>query len=338
MRSAIRRMFGKRGAARCGISIAAIIGAMMALQAVAAQTPAWPAKPIRFVLGWPPGGGTDTIGRLMAAQLTTTLGQQVIVDNRPGAGGMIGALTVIRAEPDGYTLLFATAAEMTIAPATAKKMQYDPQKELQPISLIGRGPYMLVASPSYPPNTLKELIEHVKANPAKVNYASFGFGTIGHILGELLKASAGLDSVHVPYKGSAPAIADLVGGQVQYAFVTPLAGLVMVRAGKLKAIAVATAQRLPNADGIPTMSEAGLPGFIGGSWYGLLAPATTPARVVARLNREVVAVLNQPDVRKRFDDHRILPESSTPESLSRLIESDIAKFRKLASKVNINPE
>jgi tripartite-type tricarboxylate transporter receptor subunit TctC len=304
----------------------------------AAPGPVWPTKPVRLVIGWPPAGGTDTIARLMAAHLAKSWGHQVVVDNRPGAGGGIGALTVVRAEPDGYTLLFATAAEMTIAPVTVKTMHYNPLEDLQPISLIGRGPYMLVASSSFPPNTLSELIAYAKANPAKVNYASFGYGTIGHMLGELLKTSAAINTVHVPYKGSAQAITDLVGGQVQYAFVTPLAGLVMVKAGKLKAIAVATPQRLANADAIPTMSEAGLPGFVGGSWYGLLAPAKTPMHVVDRVNREVVAALNQPEMRKSFGDHTILPESSTPDGLSRIMQSDIAKFRKLAAEIGIKPE
>jgi len=204
-----------------------------------AQT-AWPTKPVRIVVAYPPGGSTDIAARLLAERLGKALGQQVIVDNRGGAGGTIGALSVVRADPDGYTLLLAASPEVSIAPTTMKSMSYDPVKDLQPITLVGQVPFFLVANPQFPPNTLGELIAYAKANPGKVNYSSYGNNTSNHLVGELFKATAGIDTVHVPYKGSGPSIIDLIAGQVQYTFDTPAATLNQVRAGKLKAIAVAT--------------------------------------------------------------------------------------------------
>jgi len=302
-----------------------------------AQAP-WPTKPVRVVVAYPPGGSTDIAARLLAERLGKALGQQVIVDNRGGAGGTIGALSVVRADPDGYTLLLAASPEVSIAPTTLKSMSYDPVKDLQPITLVGQVPFFLVANPQFPPNTLGELISYAKANPGKVNYSSYGNNTSNHLVGELFKATAGIDTVHVPYKGSGPSIIDLIAGQVQYTFDTPAATLAQVRAGKLKAIAVATPERLANAPGVPTMAESGLPGFIGGTWFGLLAPARTPKPIIDRLHAETAALLNGPELRRAFEERDIIPGGNTPDEFGRFIAAEVGKWKTLAARIGLQPE
>ena len=302
-----------------------------------AQT-TWPTKPVRIVVAYPPGGSTDIAARLLAERLGKALGQQVIVDNRGGAGGTIGALSVVRADPDGYTLLLAASPEVSIAPTTLKSMSYDPVKDLQPITLVGQVPFFLVANPQFPPNTLGELIAYAKANPGKVNYSSYGNNTSNHLVGELFKATAGIDTVHVPYKGSGPSIIDLIAGQVQYTFDTPAATLAQVRAGKLKAIAVATPERLANAPGVPTMAESGLPGFIGGTWFGLLAPARTPKPIIDRLHAETAALLNGAELRRAFEERDIIPGGNTPEEFGRFIAAEVGKWKTLAARIGLQPE
>jgi len=302
-----------------------------------AQAP-WPTKPVRIVVAYPPGGSTDIAARLLAERLGKALGQQVIVDNRGGAGGTIGALSVVRADPDGYTLLLAASPEVSIAPTTLKSMSYDPVKDLQPITLVGQVPFFLVANPQFPPNTLGELISYAKANPGKVNYSSYGNNTSNHLVGELFKATAGIDTVHVPYKGSGPSIIDLIAGQVQYTFDTPAATLAQVRAGKLKAIAVATPERLANAPGVPTMAESGLPGFIGGTWFGLLAPARTPKPIIDRLHAETAALLNGPELRRAFEERDIIPGGNTPDEFGRFIAAEVGKWKTLAARIGLQPE
>ncbi|MEO8203082.1 MAG: tripartite tricarboxylate transporter substrate binding protein [Betaproteobacteria bacterium] len=310
--------------------------AMLLPGAAAAQ--AWPSKPIKMIVGYPPGGGTNTVARLLADQMSKSLGQQVVVENRPGAGGRIATTSVVRSDPDGYTLMFASDAELTIAQVTVKAMPYDPLKDLQPVALVGRGPYVLAVNGGFAPNTLAELIAYAKANPGKVNFGSFGKGSQNHMIDERFKAAAGITTVHVPYKGSGPVIADLAGGQVQYTFATPSATLPLVKSGKLKILAVAATQRLARADTIPTMAEAGLPGFTGGSWYGLLAPAGTPAPIIERLHAEVVAAMNSPEMRRRLEDMSILPAPSSPAELAQLIRSETDSLRALASRIGLEAE
>lgn len=310
----------------------------IATSAALAQTPVWPTKPVRLVVAYPPGGSTDIASRLLAERLSRTLGQQVVVENRGGAGGTIGALSVVRAEPDGHTLLFAASPEVSIAPVTMKAMPYDPVKNLVPITLVGSVPFFLVANPGFPPNTLAELIAYAKANPGKVNYSSYGNNTSNHLVGELFKLNAGINTVHVPYKGSGPSITDLVGGQIQYTFDTPAATLNLVKSGKLKAIAVTTPQRIANAQTVPTMAEAGLPSFTGGTWFGLLAPASTPKPVVDKIHAEVVAALNSPEMRKAFQERDIIAGGNTPAEFGRFIEAEVTKWRDLANKVGIVAE
>jgi tripartite-type tricarboxylate transporter receptor subunit TctC len=317
--------------------LAALVGFTVA-ELAGAQTAGWPARPVKIIVADPPGGSTDIAGRILAEHLTKRFGQQVIVENRGGAGGTIGALSVVRADPDGYTLLLAASPEVSIAPITTKAMQYDPVKDLTPITLVGQVPFFLVANPGLPANTLPELIAYAKANPGKVNYSSYGNNTSNHLVGELFKTTAGIDTVHVPYKGSGPSIVDLIAGQVQYTFDTPAATLKQVQAGKLKAIAVATPQRLANSSSVPTMSEAGLPGFAGGTWFGLLAPAKTPKAVVDRIHAEAAAALASPELRKAFEDRDIIPGGNTPDEFGRFIQAEVRKWRELAARIGITPE
>ena len=303
-----------------------------------AQVAQWPVKPVKLIVAYPPGGTTDIAGRLLAERLSANLGQQVLVENRAGAGGMIGAQSVVRADPDGYTLIMAASPEVSIAPVTVKTMQYDPQKELQPIVLVGQVPFLLVASPAFAPNNVAELVAYAKANPDKVNYSSFGNNTSSHFAGELFKVVTGIASAHVPYKGSGPSIIDVMGGQIQYTFDAPPAVLGHVQSGKLKALAVATGKRLPNAPNVPTMAEAGFPGVAGGTWFGLLAPAKTPRAVIDRINAAANSVLSAAEFRKVFEDRGIVPGGGTPEEFGRFIASEITKWQQLAAAVGIKPE
>ena len=317
---------------------------MLSCAAAAAQGPAlaqsasWPSRPVRMLIGYPPGGSTDVAGRMLADALGRRLGQQLVVDNRAGAGGTVAANAVVRAEPDGYTLLLAAAPEVAIAPITMKAMPYDPVRDLQPITLVGQVPFVLVVNPSVPAQTLQEFIAYSKANPGKLNYSSFGNNTSNHLGGELFKAVTGTHAVHIPYKGSGPSIVDLLAGQVQYTFDTPPAVLEHVRAGKLRALAVATQQRLPTAPQVPTFAEAGLPGFTGGTWFGLFAPAKTPRAIIDRINSAAAATLQSPELSKAYADRGIVASPQSPEEFARFVQAEVNKYKDLASKVGIVAE
>lgn len=299
---------------------------------------AWPARPVRMVICYPPGGSTDVAGRLLAERLGRRLNQQIVVENRAGAGGTLGAQSVVRADPDGYTLLLAASPEVSIAPTTVKALAYDPVKDLLPITLVGQVPFFLVVNPRVPAQTLQEFIAYARANPGKLNYSSFGNNTSNHLAGELFKSLARVEAVHVPYKGSGPSITDLIGGQVQYSFDTPPAVLEHVKAGKLRALAVATSQRLASAPQVPTFAEAGLAGFSGGTWFGLLAPARTPKALVEQINAEAVAVLTSPDLVKAYGERDIVPAGNTSDEFGRFIQAEVAKWKDLAAKVGIVAE
>lgn len=291
-----------------------------------------------MIIGYPPGGSTDVAGRLLAERLGQRLGQQVVVENRAGAGGTVAAGSVVRAEPDGYTLLLAASPEVSIAPITTKALPYDPVKDLQPITLVGQVPFFLVVHPSVPANTLQDFIAYARKNPGKLNYSSFGNNTSNHLAGELFKSLTGIHSVHIPYKGSGPSMVDLIGGQVQYSFDTPPAVMEHVRAGKLRALAVASRQRLPGTPDVPTFAEAGLSSFSGGTWFGLLAPSRTPRPVIERLNADVVALLSSPELSKAFSDKGIVASPQTPDEFARFVQGEVNKWKELAAKLGIVAE
>ncbi len=258
-----------------------------------AQTP-YPSKPIRIVVPFPAGGTTDILARAVAQRLTETLGQSVVVDNRPGAGGNIGAELVAKAAPDGYTLLMGTVGTHAINASLYAKMPYDHVRDFAPIILVAGVPNVLVVNPALPVNSVQELIAYGKANPGKLNFASSGNGTSIHLSGELFKTMTGVQMAHVPYKGSSPALVDLMGGQVQLMFDNLPSALPQIKAGKLKALAVTSAQRSTALPDVPTVIESGLPGFEASSWFGLLAPAGTPKDIIAKLNGEVAKWLASP--------------------------------------------
>ncbi|MDO9403791.1 MAG: tripartite tricarboxylate transporter substrate binding protein [Polaromonas sp.] len=306
-----------------------------------AQAPAWPTKPIRFVVGWPPGGGTDAVARMVAERLSTRLGQNVVIENRAGANAKIGTALAKQAAPDGYTFLFHAEYELPpvtlSAPLGSKYSSFDPLKTLEPAGIVGRGPYILVTSATFQGSTLSDLLAFAKKNPGKLNYGSFGTGSISHLLTELLNLNEGIQTVEIPYQGTAPLLAALTAGQVDFAFVTPTSALPLVKAGRLKGIAVLSPQRLPGLD-IPTMAESGKPTFNGGSWYAVLAPAGTPKAIVDRLNAEMRDVVASADLKQAFERVNIVPLSTTPEGMEKTFASELVKRRQLASHLNIDVE
>jgi len=295
----------------------------------AAAADAYPAKPVRFVVAFPPGGGTDIIARSIAQKLAERIAQQVVVDNRPGAGGNIGTDMVAKSAPDGYTLLMGSAGPLAINASLFGKMPFDPIKDLAPVTLAASTPNVLVVHPALRAATLKELIALAKARPGEINFASSGHGTPAHLAGELFNLMAGVEMVHVPYKGAAPALADLLGGQVQIMFSTMPPALPHVRDGKLRALAVTSAKRSPAAPELPTVDETALPGFEANTWHGVVVPAGTPGAIVARLNREIVAILHLPDVVERFSSQGAEALGSTPEEFAAYIKSETLKWAKV---------
>lgn len=298
----------------------------------------WPTKPIKLVVGYPPGGGTDTVARLIAQQFSKTLGQQVVVENRPGASSTIATQQVVRAEPDGYTLLFATASPLTGAPLTMKGLQYDPIKDLAPITLVGNGPFIMVAHPAFPPNNLAELIAYARAHPGEVNYASPGNSTANYFFTELLNMDAKIDTVNVAYKGSAALVNDLMGGHVQYTLETPGTTLPLIREGKLKAIALLNDERLAKAPDVQTTVEAGYPQLVGGSWYGILAPAGTPRPIVDAVQQATVKALQSPEVRHAMDERDVLIKGTTPEAFAAFIDAEYKKWQDVTQRLGIVPQ
>jgi tripartite-type tricarboxylate transporter receptor subunit TctC len=265
------------------------------------------------------GGGVDILTRIMGQYLTERLGQQVIVDNRPGAGGNLGTDGVAKSPPDGYTLVMGTTGTHTINPGLYPKLPYDAVKDFRPITLTASVPNLLVVNPELPVKSARELIELAKASPGKLNFGSFGNGTSNHLSGELLKSVAQIDVVHVPYKNAPQAVIDLMTGQISFAFINMPLALPHVQGGKLRALAVTGAKRSTAAPEFPTMAEAGVPGFVVESWYGLLAPAGTPDAIIERLHRDVVAVLAKPEVQSAFAQQGAEPMTSTPAEFATLI-------------------
>jgi len=308
-------------------AFAASLAAALAPAAVA--QPAFPTKPIRIVVPFPPGGTTDILARAAAQKMTEAWKEQAVVDNRPGAGGNIGAELVARSPADGYTLLMGTVGTHAINASLYAKMPYDHVKDFAPVILVAAVPNVLVVHPSLPVHSVAELIAYAKANPGKLNFASSGSGTSIHLAGELFKVMAGVQMTHVPYKGSAPAIADLVGGQVQLMFDNLPSALAQIKAGKLRALAVTSAQRAAALPDAPTIAESGLPGYEASSWFGLLAPAGTPADVVAKINGEIARWLASPEAKEKLSSQGAIAAGGTPEDFARHIAAETAKWQRV---------
>jgi len=307
--------------------IATVVGA----PAIHAQAP-YPSKPIRIVVPFPAGGTTDILARAVAQKLTETGGQPVVVDNRPGAGGNIGAELVAKSAPDGYTLLMGTVGTHAINPGLYAKMPYDHQRDFAPVILVAGVPNVLVVHPAVPVNSVQELIAYAKANPGKLNFASSGNGTSIHLSAELFKTMAGVQMTHVPYKGSSPALQDLVGGQVQLMFDNLPSSLALIKAGKLKALAVTSKERAAALPDVPTIAESGLPGFEASSWFGLLAPAGTPQPIIAKLNAEIAKWLATPEAKEKMLGQGANAAGGSPDDFARFIATETAKWQKVVKE------
>ena len=288
-----------------------------------AQT--WPNKPIKFVVGFAPGGATDVVGRLMAKKIGDALGQPIVIENRAGGSSNIGAELVARAAPDGYTF-YVCAITSAINVSLFPKLPFDFAKDFEPVALFANVPNILVVHPSVPAKTVKELIDYARAQPGKLSYASSGAGTSIHLSAELFKMLAKVDMVHIPYKGSGPAMTDMIGGQVQVMFDNMPSALPHVKAGKLRALAVTSAQRSPSAPDVPTMNETGVAGFDVQSWFGLVAPKGTPKEIITRVNAEAVKALGTADIKERFLDLGAVPGPMSPEAFGEYIRAEIIRW------------
>ena len=299
---------------------------------------AYPTKPVRFVITFPAGGPTDTVVRLVGERLTQEWGQPMIIDNRGGAGGIVGTEIVAKAAPDGYTFLVGTAGGMTINPALQPKLPYDPFRDFVPVGMLVQNPQILVAHPSVQAKNVKELVALAKAQPGKLNFASAGTGTATHLGLELLKLTTGIEAVHVPYKGGAPATTDLIAGQVQLLWVSIPSVLPHVKGGRLRALAVSTSKRSASAPDVPTVAESGYPGFEYSNWNALFAPAKTSPAVVKKVNASVVGALRQPDVAQRLTSQGADPAPGTPEELGRYMRTDHERWKKVIRAAGIKPD
>jgi tripartite-type tricarboxylate transporter receptor subunit TctC len=302
----------------------------------AAWAQAYPDRPVRIIVPTPPGGPVDVIARITANYLQNALGKGFVVENRPGAGNTIGSKDAAEATPDGYTLLYSSASGLVIAPLLHPDAGYDPIKSYDPIALVGASSQILVVNPSVPAKSVAELVAYAKANPGKINFSSGGIGVLPHLIGEMFKARAGIDIVHVPYKGGGPSITDLVAGNVQMTFEGTSVLMPLIQAGKLRALAVTTGKRIPQLPDVPTMVESGFPGFITASWTGLLAPAHTPQGIIAKLNATINEGLKTPELVKALANLSNDPLGGTPQDFTDQITADIAKWSPIVTKLGLN--
>jgi tripartite-type tricarboxylate transporter receptor subunit TctC len=299
---------------------------------------AYPAKPVRFVITFPAGGPTDVVVRLIGQGLTSEWGQPMIIDNRGGAGGIVGTEIVAKAAPDGYSFLVGTAGGMTINPALQPKLPYDSFRDFAPVGMLVMNPQILVAHPSVAAKNVKELVALAKSKPGQLNFASAGTGTATHLGLELLKLTTGLEAVHVPYKGGAPATADLIAGQVQLLWVSIPSVLPHVKSGRLRALAVSTAKRSGSAPDVPTVAESGYPGFEYANWNALFAPVKTPAAIVNKVNASVVKILSDPEVAQRLSSQGADPAPGSPDALARYMRTDHERWKKVIKAAGIKPD
>lgn len=299
-----------------------------------AQAP-YPAKAIRWIVPFPPGGGTDFVVRTLAQKLGDAVGQQVVADNRPGSSGTIGLDVTAKAPPDGYTIALGQTGNIALAPVFYPKLPYDPRRDFAPITLVSMAPFMLVAHPSLPAKTVRELITLAKTRPDEIAFGSSGNGSLSHLAGEIIKSAGGVGMLHVPYKGVALATSDLFSGRIAL-YVSPLQPLpAWIKAGRVKPIGVTRAQRSPAFPDVPTIAESGVPGYDVTNWYGVVAPAKTPAPVVAKLNSELVRILRLPDVQARFRDEGGEVAPGTPEELSAFINREIQRWGKVVRDTGV---
>jgi tripartite-type tricarboxylate transporter receptor subunit TctC len=314
----------------------ALLAVLLVLVSTSSFSQSWPSKPLRYIVPFPPGAFNDTLGRTISAELSKTLGQPMVVDNRPGGNSVIGTELAAKSPPDGYTLFGAALPFSAIQ--SLHKVSFDVTKDFAPITLAGFSANMLVANPTFPVNNVKELIAHARANPGKINYGSSGNGTSVHLAMELFKSMTKTYMLHIPYKGSAPVVTDLIAGQIDVMFDNTPNVIGHVRAGKMKALAVTTAQRSPLAPDVPTVAEAGVPGYDQTAWFGVLAPAGTPRDIIGRLNAEIVKVLNSAEVKERFAKQGVEVRTSTPEQFATFLRSEVDRWGKVIREAGIKSD
>ena len=313
-----------------------IAGVLIAAFSTALFAQDYPSKPIRMVVGFPPGGGTDVVARILAPRMSELLGQPVVIENRPGATGTVAAGQVAKSPPDGYTVMMGHVSVNALAPSLFSSLPYDVLKDFAPIAIAASVPHLVTVHPSMPASSLRELIAHLKSQPAKLTFPSAGNGSMPHLAGEIFKSLAGVQVVHVPYKGSGQSMQDLLGGQHLVAFDTMPASSPHVRSGKLRALAVSSATRVPSFPSVPTAEEAGLAGYVVSTWYGLFAPAGTPGPIVSRLHAEAVKAMQTPDTRAKLEgigaDGTV---SRSPEEFAALVRADTARYAKIVKDIGL---
>jgi len=318
--------------------VRALAAAVVAFAGAAFAQGTFPTHPVTLIVGFAPGGGTDTMARVVAQKLSQNIGQSVVVENRAGAGGNIAAQQIANAPPDGYTIHLSSVGPLTVAPAMQKSLPYDPKKDIAPITMGAVFPNVFVVHPGVPAKTLAEFVQLAKSQPGKITYASSGVGGAGHLSGELFKLAAGIEMVHVPYKGGGPAMTDLLGGRVDMYAAVPSTALPHVQAGKLRALAVTGPKRLATMPEVPTVAESGYPGFEAVNWYCFVAPGKTPKEIIDFWNREIVKVLNDPQVKAELSKHDLVPDPGTPQELARYIDSETEKWGKVVRAAKITAD
>ena len=315
-----------------------LAGLVLGAAAALANAQNFPSRPVTLTVGFAPGGGTDTAARIVAKKLTENIGQAVVVENRAGAGGNIAAQQIATAAPDGYTIHLTSVGPMSVAPAMYKNLPYDPKKDIAPITMGVMFPNVIVVHPSLPVKTLADYVALAKSRPGELNYASSGVGGAGHLAGELFKQRAGIDVVHVPYKGGGPAMTDLLGGRVTMYPAVPSTALPHVEAGKLRALAITGPNRIPTYPNVPTVAESGYPGFEASNWYAFVAPARTPPEILDYWNRELNKVLRDPQVKAELAKHGLDPAPGTREELARYIDKETEVWGRVVREAKIQPE
>jgi len=315
-----------------------IIAALALLTTVTAHAQSYPSKPIHLIVPFPPGGGNDTVARAIAQQIGPDLGQPVVIDNKPGAGGAVGAELAAKAPPDGYTLFLAGVGSHVVNPNVHAKLAYDPVKDFAPVTLIASAPSVLVVNPAVPARTVAELTAYARANPGTLNYASNGAGSAAQLAAAMYESMAGVKMVHVPYKGIAPAMTDLLSGEVQLMFGTVVALVPHIEAGKLRPLAVTSRKRAALLPNVPTMAESGLPDYEAGSWYGIMAPAGTPREIIDRLHGAIVKALAQPEVAKRLSTEGAVVIGSTPAEFAAHLKRELTRVGNVVRAAGIRAE
>lgn len=320
-----------KGVAALGFGLALLFAGSVLAQA-------FPTKPVRLIVPYPPGGSADILARAIGQKLGDSLGQQVVIDNRPGAGTAIGAEATAKAAADGYTIMLGTVSSHAINPALNPGLKYDPVKDFAPVSLVASIPFVLIVHPSLPAKSAKELIALAKTKPGSLNYSSAGNGTSNHLAGELFKSMTGTFMVHIPYKGSAPALNDLIAGQVQLMYDLVLTAAPHVKSGAVRALAVTGRERSPVLPGVPTVAESGVPGYEVSAWFGFFAPAGTPAAIVNTLNAETVKAMKLPDLRERLASQGADAVTSTPEQFTAYVKEELGKWTRVVKASGMKPD